>query len=73
MYSQCMVTANKAESENEEAQDNVQARPAMATKPVEGASELGNQIARLMATLTKAGQGNSPSSTPNSPRHRGWT
>ena len=43
----------------------------MTTKPVEGASELGNQIARLMAALTRAGQGNSPGSTPNSPRHRG--
>ena len=43
----------------------------MTTKPVEGASELGNQIAGLMAVLTRAGQGNSPSSTPNSPRHRG--
>ena len=58
-------------SENEEAWDKVHARSAMTTKPVEGASELGNQIARLMAALTRAGQGNSPSSTPNSPRHRG--
>ena len=41
------------------------------TKPVEGATELGNQIARLMAALTRAGQGNSPDSAPNSPRHRG--
>ena len=41
------------------------------TKTVDGANELGNQIARLMAALTRAGQGNSPSSTPNSPRHRG--
>ena len=31
----------------------------------------GNQIARLMAALTRVGQGNSPSSAPNSPRHRG--
>ena len=43
----------------------------MTTKPVEGASELGNQMARLMDTLTRAGQGNSLGSTPNSPRHRG--
>ena len=47
------------------------ARSAVTTKPVEGASELGNQIVRLMAALTRAGQGNSPGSTPNSPRHRG--
>ena len=43
----------------------------MTPKPVDGASELGNQIARLMAALTKAGQGNRPCSTLNSPRHRG--
>ena len=66
-----MVIAHKADSKNEEAQDKVQAMSAVTTKPVEGASELGNQIARLMAVLTKAGQGNSPSSNPNSPRHRG--
>ena len=33
--------------------------------------ELGNQIAKLMAALTRAGQGNSLSSAPNSPRQRG--
>ena len=71
MYSQFMVTACKTESKNEEARDKVQARSAMTTEPVEGASELGNQIARLMAALTRAGQGNSPGSTPKSPRHRG--
>ena len=47
------------------------ARSVVTTKPVEGGSELGNQIARLMAALTRAGQDNSPGSTPNSPRHRG--
>ena len=66
-----MVVAHKAESENEEAQDKVWARSAMTIYPVEGAFELGNQIARLMAALTRAEQGNSPSSAPNSPRHRG--
>ena len=66
-----MVTAHKVDSKNEEAQDKVQARSAVTTIPVEAATELGNQIARLMAALTRAGQGNSPSSTPNSPRHRG--
>ena len=71
MYSHFMITSHKAGSENEEAQDKVQARSAVTIKPVEGASELGNQIARLMAALTRAGQGNSPSSVPNSPRHRG--
>ena len=66
-----MVAAHKVESEIEEAQDKVWARSAMTTEPVEGASELGNHIARLMAALTRAGQGNSPGRVPNSPRHRG--
>ena len=44
---------------------------AVTIKPVEGTTELGNQIAKLMAALTRAGQGNSPSSAPNSPRVRG--
>ena len=48
----------------------------MTTEPVEGATEQVYQIARLMAALTRAGQGNSPSSATNSPRHRscgrGW-
>ena len=70
MYSQLMVTAHKVESENEEAQDKVWARSAVTTEPVEGATELGNKIARLMAALTRVGQGNSPSSAPNSPKHR---
>ena len=43
----------------------------MTAKLAKGASELGNQIARLMAALTKAGQGNSPGRTLNSPRHTG--
>ena len=70
-YSQLMITASKVESENKEAQDKVRARPAMTTKPVEGTMELGNQIAMVMATLTRAGQGNSLGSIPNSPRQRG--
>ena len=70
-YSQLMVTAHKVESKNREAQDKMWSRSAVTTKPVEGASELGNQIARLMAVLTRVGQGNSPGSAPNSPRHRG--
>ena len=68
---QPMVTAHKAESKNEEARDKVKARSAVTNEPVEGAAVLRNQIARLMAALTRAGQGNSPSSTPNSLRHRG--
>ena len=66
-----MITACKAESENEEACNKVRARSAVMTEPVEGTTELGNQIAKLMAALTRAGQANSPTSAPNSPRQRG--
>ena len=76
-YSQLMVATRKAESENEEANDKVRAKAAMTTDPREGTTEMGHQIAKLMAALTRAGQGNSPASTPNSPRQRGhgrgWT
>ena len=70
-YSEPMITAHKVESENEEACDKVRARSAMTTEPVEGTTELGHHIAKLMAALTRAGQGNSPASTPNNPRQRG--
>ena len=63
-----MITAQKAENKNEEACDKVRARSAMTTEPIEGTTELGNQIAKLMAALTWTGQGNSPASAPNSPR-----
>ena len=46
-YSQLMIVACKAESKNEEAHDKVRARSAMTTEPVEGTTELGNQIAKL--------------------------
>ena len=59
-YSQLMVTTCKAESENEEIWDKVRARAMVATDSVEGMAELGQQIAKLMAALTKAGQGYSP-------------
>ena len=51
-YSQLMITACKVESENEKAQDKVRARSAVTTKFIGGTTELGNQIARLMAALT---------------------
>ena len=61
----------------EEAKDKVRARSAAATEVVDGSKELGDQIVRLMATLTRAEQGNCPASAPNSLRHRGhgigWT
>ena len=70
-YSQLMVTAQKAESKMEEAKDKVRARSAAATEVVDSSEELGNQITRLMTTLTRAEQGNHPASALNSPRHRG--
>ena len=66
-----MIATCKVESENEEACHKVRVQSSVTTKPVKGAMELGNKIAKLMATLTRAGQGNSPSSTPHSPRQRG--
>ena len=75
-YSQLMVAACKAESENE-IWDKVRARAAMTTDPGESTTELGQQIVKLMAVPTRAGQGSSPASAPNSPRERGhgrgWT
>ena len=49
-----MAAAHKVESKMEEAKDKVRARSAAATEAVDGSKELGNQIVRLMATLTKA-------------------
>ena len=71
IYSELMITAHKAECEMEEAKDKVRASSAVTTEVVDGSKELGNQIARLMANLTRAEQGNCPTSTQNSPRHRG--
>ena len=55
IYSQLMTAACRADSENEDACDKVRARSAMTTDPVEGTTELGHQIAKLMVTLTRAG------------------
>ena len=49
------VAATKAESENEEIWDKVRARVAVATDSREGTTELGQQIAKLMAALTNVG------------------
>ena len=46
-------------------------RSAASTEVATGSKELGDQIVRLMAALTRAEQGRCPASTPNSPRHRG--
>ena len=56
-----MAAAHKAESKMEEAKDKVRARSAAATEVVDGSKELGDQIVRLMAALTRAEQGNHPS------------
>ena len=52
-------------------QRRVKARSAAATEVASGSKELGDQIARLMAALTRVEQGSHPTSAPNSPRHRG--
>ena len=70
-YSQLMVATHKVEFEYEKVSDKIRARAAMTTDPGEGTMELGHQITTLMATLTRAGWGNSPASVPNSPRQRG--
>ena len=71
MYSQLMVAARKAESEMEDAKEKVRAQSSTATEVTDGSKELGDQIARLMATLNRTEQGTHPATAPNSPRHRG--
>ena len=70
-----MVAARRAESKTEETK--VKARSAAATEVPSGSKELGDQIAQLMAALTRAEQGSCPASAPSSPWHRGhgrgWT
>ena len=63
-YPQVMVTTCKLESKNEEILDKVRVRAVVTIEPGEGMAELGLQIAKLMAVLTKAGQGNSPQVAP---------
>ena len=70
-YSQLMVAARRAESETEDAIEKVRAWSSTTTEVTDGSKELGDQVARLMAALTRAEQGTHPASTPNSPRHRG--
>ena len=70
-YSELVVTAHRAESKMEETKERVKARPAAAIEVASGSKEIGDQIARLMAALTRVKQGSHPASAPNSPRHRG--
>ena len=77
-YSELVVAAvQRVESEMEETKEKVKVRSAATTEVASGSKELGDQIARLMAALTRAEQGSHPVSAPNSPRHRGhgrgWT
>ena len=66
-----MVAACKVEYENKEIQDKVRARAAVTTDSQDGSTELGQKITKLMAPLTRAGQGHSPASAPNSASKRG--
>ena len=68
-YSKLVVATRRAESEMEETL--VRARSATATEVLSGSKELGDQIARLMAALTRAEQSTHTASAPSSPRHRG--
>ena len=70
-YSLLMVAARKVESKMEDAKKKVKARSSTATEVTDSSKELGDQITRLMATLTRVEQGTCPATTPNSPRHRG--
>ena len=66
-----MVAAHKAESESEEIWDKVRIRAVVTIDLEEGMAELEQQIAKPMAALTLARQGNRPSSMPSSPWERG--
>ena len=66
-----MVTVHPVESEMEETKERVKVRSAATAEVASGSKELGDQIARLMATLSRVGQGSCPARAPNSPRHRG--
>ena len=69
-YSKLVVAVQRADSETEETKERVKVRSAAITEVASGSKELGDQIARLMATLTRAEQGSHPASAPKSPRHR---
>ena len=49
----------------------VRVRSATVTEVPTGSKELGDQIARFMADLTRAEQSTHSASAPSSPRHRG--
>ena len=68
-YPELVVAVRRAESETKETK--VKVRSAAATEVPTGSKELGDQIARLMAALTRAEQNTHSASAPSSPRHRG--
>ena len=68
-YPKLVVTARRVESKTEETK--VKAQSAAATEVPSGSKELGDQIGRLMAALTRAEQSTHSASAPSSPRHRG--
>ena len=70
-YSELVIAVHRVESEVEETKERVKVRSAASIKVASGSKELGDQIARLMAALTRVEQGSCPASAPNSPRHRG--
>ena len=65
-----MVATGKAESKNEAIWEKVRARALVMTDSGEWTVAWWQQIAKLMATLTQACQGISPSSVPSSPQER---
>ena len=67
-YLQLMVATQKVESKNEETWEKVRSRDAVTTDTGEEMDELGQQVAKLMATLTQTGQGSGPTSAPASPQ-----
>ena len=68
-YSELVVAARRAESKTEETK--VKAWSAAATEVPTGSKELGDQIARLMAALTRAEQSTHSVSAPSSPMAQG--
>ena len=70
-YSELVIAAHRVENKMVETKERVKVRSAASTGMATGSRELGDQIARLMAALTRVEQGSCPASAPNSPRHRG--
>ena len=66
-----MVATWKVESESEETWGKVRVQDVVTTHLGEETAELGQQIAKFMATLTQTGQSSGPSSAPGSPWEHG--